>query len=154
MNTAIETYTSSTPASAARHILESTLTALGDGRISEVVDAFDDRFTFDDQALKLQFTDKERLSEFSRKGRELFPDTALVVISTFECGNHIVAEWKITAREIMPLGSMQLRLPISFQGASIVRIENQRISSWSDYYDQNTSRRFRLGAFFEEWIEY
>jgi hypothetical protein len=25
---------------------------------------FDDRFTFDDQALKLQFTDKERLSDF------------------------------------------------------------------------------------------
>jgi len=154
MNTAIETYTCSMQASAARHILESALTALGDGRVSEVVEAFDDRFTFDDQALKLQFTDKERLSEFFRKGRELFPDTALEVISTFECGNHIVAEWKITAREIMPLGSMQLRLPISFQGASIVRIENQRISSWSDYYDQNTSRRFRLGAFFEEWIEY
>src|SRR5215469_2531086 len=153
MNTAIEAYTS-TRASAARHILESALTALGDGRISEVVEAFDDRFTFDDQALKLQFTDKERLSEFFRKGRELFPDTVLQVISTFECGNHVVAEWKITAREIMPLGSMQLRLPISFQGVSIVRIENQRIVSWSDYYDQNTSRRFRLGAFFEEWIEY
>ena len=154
MNTAIETYTSSTRASAARHVLESLLIALGDGRIPEVVEAFDDRFTFDDQALKLQFTDKERLSEFFRKGRELFPDTALEVISTFECGNHIVAEWKIMAREIMPLGSLQLRLPISFQGASIVRIENQRIASWSDYYDQNTSRRFRLGAFFEEWIEY
>jgi len=154
MNTAIETYTSSTQASAAQHILKSALTALSEGRISEVVDALDDRFTFDDQALRLQFTDKERLSEFFRKGRELFPDTALEVISIFECGNHVVAEWKITAREIMPLGSLQLRLPISFQGTSIVRIENQRIASWSDYYDQNTSRRFRLGAFFEEWIEY
>ena len=69
MNTAIETYTSSTGASATLHILESALTALCDGRISEVVEAFDDRFTFDDQALKLQFTDKERLSEFFRKGR-------------------------------------------------------------------------------------
>jgi ketosteroid isomerase-like protein len=154
MNTAIETYTSSTQASAARHILQSALTALGNGRISEIMDVFDDRFTFNDQALKLQFTDKERLSEFFHKGRELFPDTALELISTFECGNHIVAEWKITAREIMPLGSMQLRLPISFQGVSIVRIENGKITSWSDYYDQNTSRRFRLGAFFEEWIEY
>src|SRR5262249_3378050 len=134
MNTAIETYTSSTRASAAQRILESALTALNDGRITELIDAFEDNFTFDDQALKLQFTDKERLSEFFRKGRELFPDTALEVISMFECGNHVVAEWKITAREGMPLGSMQLRLPISFQGASIVRIENQRIASWSDYY--------------------
>jgi SnoaL-like domain len=154
MSTAIETYTSSTRASENLHILKSALTALGDGRISEVANAFDDRFTFHDQALKLQFTDKERLCEFFRKGCELFPDTALEVISTFECGNHIVAEWKITAREIMPLGSMQLRLPISFQGASIVRIENGKFTSWSDYYDQNTSRRFRLGAFFEEWLEY
>src|SRR5215470_19766228 len=112
MNTAIETYTSSTQASAAP-ILKSALTALGDGRTSDVMDAFDDGFTFDDHALKLQFTDKERLSEFFHKGRELFPDTALEVFSTFECGNHVVAEWKITAREIMPLGSMQLRLPIS-----------------------------------------
>ena len=94
MNTAIEAYTS-TRASAARHILESALTALGDGRISEVVEAFDDRFTFDDQALKLQFTDKERLSEFFRKGRELFPDTALEVISTFECGNHILLSGRL-----------------------------------------------------------
>src|SRR5262244_404144 len=134
MNTAIETYTSSTQASEARHILKSALTALGDGRLSEVVDAFDDRFTFDDQALKLQFTDKERLSEFFRKGRELFPETALEVVSTFECGNQVVAEWKITAREIMPLGSMQLPLPISFQCASIIPIENGKITSWSDYY--------------------
>src|SRR5262245_31712860 len=99
MNTAIETYTSSTGASANLHILKSALTALSDGRISEVVDAFDDRFTFDDQALKLRFSDKERLDEFFRKGRELFPDTVLEVVSSFECGNHVIAEWKITARE-------------------------------------------------------
>src|SRR5215467_1455346 len=154
MNTAIETYTPSTGASATLRILQSALTALSDGRISEVVDAFDDRFTFNDQALELQFTDKERLNEFFRKGRELFQDTVLEVLSTFEYGDHVIAEWKITASQTMPLGSMQLRLPISFQGASIVHIENEKITSWSDYYDQNTSRRFRLGVFFEEWIEY
>src|SRR5262249_23427667 len=118
--------------------------ALSDGRISDVVDAFDDRFTFNDQALELRFIDKERLNEFFRKGRELFPDTVLEILSTFECGHHVIAEWKVTASETMPLGSMQLRLPISFQGASIVSIENEKITSWSDYYDQNSSRRFRL----------
>ena len=154
MNTAIETYTSSTGASATLHILKSALTALGDGRISELIDAFDDRFTFADQGLKLRFNDKERLNEFFCKARELFPDTVLEVLSTFECGNHVIAEWKIAASQTMPLGSLQLQLPISFQGVSIVRIENGKITSWSDYYDQNTSRRFRLGALFEEWIEY
>jgi len=154
MNTAIETYTPSTGASATLQILKSALTALSDGRISQVVDFFDDRFTFDDQALKLRFTDKERLNEFFRKARELFTDAVLEVLSTFECGDHVIAEWKINATEAVGYASLQLRLPISYQGASIVRIENERITSWSEYYDQNTSRRFRLGAFFTEWIEY
>ena len=154
MNTAIETYTSSTGASATLHILKSALTALGDGRISEVVNAFDDHFTFVDQALELRFTDKERLDEFFRKERELFPDTVLEVLSAFESGEYVVAEWKVTTSQTMPLGSLQLRLPVSFKGTSVVRIETERITSWSDYYDQSTSRRFRLGAFFTEWVEY
>jgi hypothetical protein len=107
----------------------------------------------DRRPVKRSYQRQRALERILFEGHELFPDTALEVISTFECGNHIVAE-KITAREIMPLGSMQLRLPISFQGASIVRIENGKITSWSDYYDQNTFRRFRLGVLFEEWIEY
>ena len=135
-------------------ILQSALTALDEGRISEVIDAFDDCFTFDDQALKLQFTDKERLREFFLKGRELFPNPALQVLSIFESGDHAIAEWKITATQLMPLGSMQLRVPISFQGVSIVRIKNERIVSWSDYYDSSSSRRFRLADFFTDWIEY
>jgi len=154
MNTAVEPCTSSTGASATLHILNSVLTALNHGQISEVIDALDDRFTFDDQALKLCFTEKERLNEFFRKARELFPDTTLDILSTFECGNHVIAEWKVTASQAMSLGSLRLRLPISFQGASIVSIENGKITSWSDYYDQNASRRFRLGALFAEWIEY
>ena len=154
MNTAVEPCTSSTGASATLHILNSVLTALNHGQISEVIDALDDRFTFDDQALKLRFTEKEPLNEFFRKARELFPDTTLDILSTFECGNHVIAEWKVTASQAMSLGSLRLRLPISFQGASIVSIENGKITSWSDYYDQNASRRFRLGALFAEWIEY
>src|SRR5262245_25133582 len=101
------------------NILQSALTALAEGRTSDLIAAFDDRFTFDDQALKLQFTDKERLHEFFLKARELFPDTALAVLSTFESGDRVIAEWRITASQKMPLGPMQLRVPISFQGASI-----------------------------------
>ena len=108
MNTDIETYTSSTGASATLHILKSALTALDDGRISEVVNAFDDRSTFDDQALKLRFNDKERLNEFFCKAREIFPDTVLEVRSAFECRNHVIAEWNIAASQTMPLGSLQL----------------------------------------------
>jgi len=107
-----------------------------------------------DQALALQFTDKERLSEFFLKGRELFPVMALEVLSTFSCEEHVIAEWKVTGTETLSYGSLRFRFPISYQGTSIVRIENEGITYWPDYYDQSTSRRFRLGSLFTEWIEY
>ena len=135
-------------------ILQSALNALNDGKISQVVDAFDDHFTFNDQALGLKFTDKGRLSEFFEKLREFFPDTVLKLSSTFECGGRVIAEWKITATETVPYGSRPFRFPISLAGASIVEIKNGRITRWSDYYDKSTSRRISLAAFFTEWTEY
>ena len=54
-------------------MLQSMLAALSEGKIPEVVDHFDDVFTFNDYALALEFTDKGRLSEFFHKSRELFP---------------------------------------------------------------------------------
>src|SRR5215813_4620499 len=144
MNTAIKTHIPLTEVSTTAQILQSALKAQDEGRIGEVIDTFDDDFTFNDQALELQFIDKERLSEFFLKGRELFPDTALEILFTFECGAHVIAEWKITGTETLSYGSQQFRFPISYQGTSIVRIENESITSWSDYYDQSTSRRYRL----------
>jgi ketosteroid isomerase-like protein len=136
-------------------ILQSVLAALNEGKISEAVDQFDERFTFTDHALDLKFTDKGRLIEFFQKTRELFPDTVLEVDSTFQCGNHAVAEWKLTATtQTLPYGSKRFRFPISLRGTSIVRTENGRITVWSDYYDKNRSWRFSLAAFFTEWIEY
>jgi len=154
MSTSINPDTVVTTVSAPQYVLESMLTALREGRISEAVDDFDDHFTFNDHGLELEFADKERLSEFLRKSRELFPDTVLEVISIFECGDYLIAEWKITATETLASGSLQLRSPISLPGASIVCVENGRIISWSDYYDQGRSRRIRLAAHFTEWTEY
>jgi len=53
-------------------ILQTALAALSDGRLSAVVEHFDDCFTFKDHALTLEFTDKQRLLEFFEKSRELF----------------------------------------------------------------------------------
>jgi steroid delta-isomerase-like uncharacterized protein len=136
-------------------ILQSVLAALNEGRISEAVDQFDERFTFTDHALDLEFTDQGRLIEFFQKSRELFPDTVVEVDSTFQCGDQAIAEWKLTATQTMPsYGYKRFRIPISVRGTSIVRVENGRITHWSDYYDQNRSWRFSLAAFFTEWIEY
>ena len=113
------------------------LTALSEGGIVEVVEQFDDRFTFTDHALVIEFTDKERLTEFLHKSRELFPDTALEVVSIFESGDYAIAEWKLTATQTVPYGSISYRSRVLLPGSTIVQIENGRVTRWSDYYDQS-----------------
>jgi ketosteroid isomerase-like protein len=134
--------------------LESALVALSEGRIKALVEQFADSFTFNDHALTLEFTDKARLTDFFEKSRELFPDTALEVISLFEDGDHAIAQWKLSATQTVPYGSISYRFPIFLFGATIVRVEKGKITQWSDYYDQSSSRRMSLGAFFTDWIEY
>jgi ketosteroid isomerase-like protein len=153
MNTSIKTNTAVTVVSNPKYILQSVLTALSHGKISEAVDQFDDDFTFNDQALGLEFTDKGRLSEFFQKSRELFPDTVVEVISTFESGDHVIAEWKLTATQRVSYW-IQLQVPISLLGVSIAEIENGRITHWSDYYDEKTSGRVTLASLFTDWIEH
>jgi len=140
----------STPA----HILKSILAALNQGKVSEVADQFDDHFTFKDHALDLEFTDKERLIEFFRKSREFFRDSAVEVDSTFACGDHAIAVWKLTATQTESYGSQHYRFPIVVEGSTIISVKNGRVIRWSDYYDQITSRRIGLASSFKDGIEY
>jgi hypothetical protein len=45
------------------------------------------------------------------------------------------------------------KVPVSLHGASIVRIDDGKITDWSDYYDGLTSRRTALASYFTEWVE-
>jgi hypothetical protein len=135
-------------------ILQTALAALNQRNISRAVDQFADDFTFNDYALDLQFRDKGRLTEFFQKACELFPDTVVELVSTFECGDYAIGEWKLTGTQIEQFGSRSYRFPIVLRGSTIVQIEKGRVTHWSDYYDQLTSRRGPLKAFFTEWIEY
>jgi steroid delta-isomerase-like uncharacterized protein len=138
-----------------RSILQSALAVLNEGRISELVAQFDDDFEFNDHALSLEFTGKPRLTEFFEKSRELFPDIRLEVASIMESGDHAIAEWRLTATQTVPFfGSTSYRLPISVFGSTILRAAHGKIVEWSDYYDQISSRRANLAAFFTEWLEY
>jgi steroid delta-isomerase-like uncharacterized protein len=135
-------------------ILKSVLAALNQRDISKAVNQFADDFTFHDYALDLEFTEKGRLVEFFQKSREVFPDTVVEVVATLECGDYAIAEWKLKATHAQPFGSISYRSPILLRGSTIVQIKNGRVAHWSDYYDQLTSRRATLAAFFAEWIEY
>src|SRR5260370_27612636 len=56
-------------------ILQIALAAWRQGNIVQVVDQFNDQFTFTDHALGLEFKDKGRLIDFLAKTRERFPDS-------------------------------------------------------------------------------
>jgi len=144
----------STRENAPQWILRSVLGALSEGRISEAVAQFSDRFKFNDHGVVLEFTDKPRLTEFFEKARQLFPDTTLEIVSLFESEDHAVAEWKLAATQTAPYGSISYRVPISLHGSTIVHVDDGKIVRWSDYYDQSTSRRMNLAALFTDWIEY
>jgi steroid delta-isomerase-like uncharacterized protein len=136
-----------------RATLQSALAALSNGPISEVVEQFADRFTFHDHALALEFKGKLRLAEFFEKSREIFPDRTFEIGSMFESEDHAVAEWRLSTTESVPLGSISHRVPVSFEGSTIIGVENGKIVQWSEYYDQR-NLPIRLAAFFSEWIEH
>src|SRR5262245_40471161 len=134
-------------------ILKSMLTSLSEGRTTDFVAGFQSPFKFTDHALNLEFKEHQLLTEFLEKSRELFPDTVMEVVSVFQSGDAAFAEWKLTATETVSVGSMNLRMPILLSGVSIAHFNGGKITRWTDYYDQLTSRRVGLAAFFTEWVE-
>jgi len=128
-------------------LLQSVFAALNKRNIHRAIDQFADEFVFRDNALDLEFTDKERLTKFFQKSLELFPDTVVELVSIFECDDHAIAEWKLTTTHTEAFGSLGHRNRIALPGSTIVQTKHGRIIRWSDYYDQLASRRTKLGAF-------
>ena len=135
-------------------ILQIALAAWRQGNLVELIDQFNDQFTFTDHALELEFKDKERLTEFFAKLREHFPDAERGDHTVLSSGDRVISEWTLTATNAEPfLAGRPRKVPINLQGISVVQIKNGKISQWSDYYDQLKSRRQGVAALFTEWIE-
>jgi steroid delta-isomerase-like uncharacterized protein len=144
----------SAEATTSDRILQIALAAWRQGNFVEVVDQFDDQFTFSDHALGLEFKDKGRLTEFLAKIRERFPDSERKDNTLFSSGNRVITEWTLTATKTEPfLGGTLRKVPVCVQGISVVQVTNGKISQWSDYYDQLQSQRYGVAALFTEWIE-
>src|SRR5258707_6675564 len=127
----------SAEATTSDRILQIALAAWRQGNFVEVVDQFNDQFTFTDHALGLQFKDNGRLTEFLVKIGELYPDSERRDNPLFSGGDRVVSEWTLTATQTEPfLGGRLRRVPIYVRGVSVVQIENGKISQWSDHYDQ------------------
>lgn len=128
---------------------------LNEVNIEDAVALFADQFSFKDYGIQLEFDTKDRLAEFFRKGRELYPDYRVQTERIFVSGSNGLIEWTLQATLMEPaFGNFKWKFPISLHGASVVRTEKGRITSWSDYYDGLISRRTALASYFTEWVEY
>ena len=137
-----------------REVVMTVLTHLKKGEIQEATACFAEGFQFHDVGIGLEFTNRKRLTEFFQKTRELYPDSSLQTDMMLVSGNHVITQWTLHTVLTEPFfGAVSRKLPISLNGASIVRVENGKVREWSDYYDGLKSRRTALGAHFEEWVE-
>ena len=135
-------------------VVLTVLMHLKDGKIQEATACFAEKFEFNDRGIGLEFKDRERLAEFFQKTRELYPDSSLRTDSVLVSGDYVTTQWVRDTVLTEPFfGGVSRKVSISLHGASIIHIENGKVSEWSDYYDGLTARRTALAAQFEEWVE-
>ena len=135
-------------------VVLTVLMHLKDGNIQDAMACFAEKFEFNDRGIGLEFKDKERLAEFFQKTLELYPDSSWQTDRICVSGDYVVTEWTLRYTLTEPFyGGLSRKFPIYLHGASIVRIENGKITDWADYYDGLTSRRTALAAHFTEWVE-
>ena len=137
-----------------RQVVLTVLTHLRNGNINNATACFAQKFQFNDRGIGLEFNDRERLAEFFQKTREFYPDSSLQTVRILVSSDYVTTQWILHTVLTEPFfGALSRKVPISLHGASIIRIENGRVSEWSDYYDGLTSRRTALAAQFTEWVE-
>jgi len=135
--------------------VSAVLKQLNQEQIEGAVAFFTPDFRYKDQGIGLEFRDKERLTEFFRKTRELYPDYFLQTYQTFVSGEHVITQWTLQVTITEPFyAGLTRRIPISIAGVSIALTDNGKIADWADYYDGLTARRSALAAHFTEWVEY
>src|SRR5262249_35674750 len=136
-------------------VVSVVLMQLNRGQIEDAAASFAEGFRFKDHGIGLEFSDKERLTEFFRKTRVFYPDYSVQIDQLFVVGDHVITQWTLNVTITEPFYARLTRtIPISIAGVSIVRTDNGKITDWTDYYDGLTSRRTALAAHFTEWIEY
>jgi len=140
-------------ATAAPEMVLAVISHLNKGEIDDALALFADQFSLKDHGIGLEFNEKDRLAEFFRKARELYPDTLVRTETIFVDGQHALTEWTVQAMLMEPaFGNCGWKVPISVRGVSVVLTENGRIKRWSDYYDGLISRRTALASYFTEWV--
>jgi hypothetical protein len=135
-------------------VVLAVLTHLQKGEINEATAYFAESCHFNDHGIELEFTNSRRLADSFKKTRELYPDSSLRTDRVLVSGDYVTIQWmRLTVLTEPFFGGLTRKVPILLQGASIVRIEDGRVTEWSDYYDGLKSRRTALADHFTECIE-
>jgi len=130
------------------------LTHLKNGKIGEAIDCFAQDFRFKDHGIGLEFSEKERLAEFFKKARRLYPDSSRQTEAIFVSGDHVIVRWALQVRLTEPFNRGHTRkVPDELEGVSIVRTDNGKITDWADYYSGVAARRKALTSYFTDWVK-
>ena len=78
-----------------QRVVSALLRQLNQEQIEDAVACFTTDFRYKDHGIGLEFRDKERLTEFFRKTRELYPDYFLQADQTFVSGEHVITQWTL-----------------------------------------------------------
>ena len=69
-------------------VVLAVISHLNEDNIEDAVALFADQFSFKDHGIRLEFNTKDRLAEFFRKARELYPDSLLQTERIFVSGSN------------------------------------------------------------------
>jgi steroid delta-isomerase-like uncharacterized protein len=142
------------PASLQEQVAVNVLKARTNGQIDDAIAGVAEKFLFKEYGLGLEFNDRNGLTEFFQKARELYPESLVEIGAVFASGDRVIAEWTLNTTLSEPfVGGLTRRIRISLRGVSIVRVEDGKITEWADYYDGLTARRTALASYFTEWVE-
>ena len=109
-------------------IVLAVISHVNEGNIDDAVARFADQFRFKDHGIRLEFDAKDRLAEFFRKARELYPDSLLQAERTLVSGSNALTEWTLQATLVEPaFGNCRWKVPISLHGASVVHTDNGKL---------------------------
>ena len=70
-------------------VVLTVLERLRNGKIEDAITCFAEEFSFKDHGVDLEFKNKERLAEFFRKARELYPHSVLQTDAFFVSGDRV-----------------------------------------------------------------
>jgi len=110
-------------------VVLTVLEHLRNGKIEDAIACFAEEFSFKDHGVDLEFKSKERLAEFFRKARELYPDSLLQTDAIFVSGDRVIMEWTLQGNVTEPCyyAGASLPFPVSVRGVSIVLIDNGKV---------------------------